>query len=779
MPEAAVAGPAARPASDAGRRDLLADPVPAGTGQEIGGGVLSTAILPEPDVARQRPRSLIALQRAAGNGAVASLVKPRRRARTVQRQEPPSPSGADEAEALREKYPPMPGDKLSEISMLNAFSGVYAKIVERDRLVASAGTAPVPGGMPPELSPRVKELDEEIKAGLGGMPEQEFIDKVNELEAKWKDRASEIAIDHLEQSRRTVEDEMVRYGEQEEAGQAGEEGDLQLADQHLSEISDEIKPLLEKEAELKKAEEALEEDVRRRAGAEGGSAVSPYEAVEKLRLEHAELMADLQPVRDEFLKVAAAYGARFPVLFSPSYKPGAYQMLTPEETAASATATLEETLEDIGETQTSIRDGLLPLDKLGEISNQAFQSLGLARNEPIAKAILDKRASEKGALERVKEALALIAIGAGALALALGGPASVVVVGAAAGLGSSFIELYQQVQWMSIQEAAKNTSLDPETRKLFEQGDPDLVALALSIAAVGLDLVAAGAAAKGLIGPLRAWRASRAAALAAEETEVARLRLLEAMDDAKLPPGARESIAPGSSASTIAATQAMSRSQLERFIEKTILKIRTARSVKPGMVTKALADIEAFLGKEAAGVVQDVLKGGGLRPLTKNALVAEYGAIEGAKKWDRVMNEGMRGFYDKGRKVVFVTDANQAAFSAELVHEAMHVVQAENLGMKLITFQAEFGAYKMESVFLNNLAAERGLAEIPERLHWLVGDPSAVNQRIVKFIETEYAASFAARKGLVLVNPYLLPGGLDDTGARQMLEEVVKGLASW
>jgi hypothetical protein len=97
----------------------------------------------------------------------------------------------------------------------------------------------------------------------------------------------------------------------------------------------------------------------------------------------------------------------------------------------------------------------------------------------------------------------------------------------------------------------------------------------------------------------------------------------------------------------------------------------------------------------------------------------------------------------------------------------------------MISFESEFQSYKMESVFLNNLAAEHGIEKIPERLRYLVGDPSEVNKRIVNVIRNAYEVPWGAANPAAATNPYAAPIGFDDTSAAKLLNEIVQGLSQW
>lgn len=697
-PEPASAHPGhAERADDRARSDESDGRVPAASQDRLG-AVGSSA------------RLVLHLQRSAGNAAVTAMVRATTGSRPrIPRPTPARPSpdrgpglavqrsnpvaadtkDADRAQAeLREKYPPLPPEQLQEISMLNSAAAAYGKIVERDRYVAAGATHEID---------TIARLDAEIRTALGGQDERTFLAKVTELEGTWESRAEEIGHRELAASRAAVEAEAARYGEQDASGEVGAEADLQLADQHLAELTAEVVPVLAKEAEIREAlkgeQEALDRQ-QREAGGEGAPS-APYSRLEGLKEEHAQLMATLRPVREQFTIHAAAYSARFPVMLSGGYVPGAFQNMDARQAGVAAVASLDETAEKIDRLDGEL-GGSVPVARLPRLSDAAFQTLGLVPQDPVAKAILDKKAGEKPPAERIEEALQLLALTAGALAVVATGPVGVAAAagGAALGAGAALVDVMQQLQTMALQEAAQDSSLDPATRELFEHGDPDLVGLALTIAGFGLELVAAATAAKAVIGEVRAWRAAKTAQLAEEELEPIRKQLLDSLDANKVPPGAAQAIAP----EVGAAGDAIER-EVKQAAQAAGLKARLTGMWDSVMFDSRMKQIRQILDQVEGRIPQTARKfidSKQVRPLTRKELEKAFGPARATQIWADV--QGAKGIYLDNR--IFLTPGSTETMTGTLIHEATHRVQdvagrlTAGAGHK--SFATELGAFMAE-----------------------------------------------------------------------------------
>jgi len=474
--------------------------------------------------------SLINVQRDDGaGGAGAATAAPS--ATGSSSAAPTSPGSGDVmrriifGETVLKDVKPLSSGAANQLAKSIAHSPVYAMMRERDekhaRLNSLIQEVKMVEGVQSttdreqeinQLAAHVEQLNTAIQGALSAMnlTEENIVAEVQAFVEIWLERGKQIAYTMLDKSLETVQEEQARYVIEETVPE--DIGGLKLADQHLAEIALDIQgqPALE---ELKR----LQDEMGHTENFEGTDFHQMFVATQQRKL---ELQAELRP-KYEALKVQVReYGSKYRVIFDPNYVPGSFQTMTDEEVSEETGKWLEELGEKIENTRGRIGDEVKVWD-LQDIPDPAFRSLNIPANSMLGDAVRDHITKEKSDADALKDALMIIGIGFGLLAVVATGGAALafgaVAVGASA--GASMISLIDDLERYVVQSDAQGIMLDPELNEIFSQGDPQLVSILLDIVALGLSMFAASRLVKPIRGAIQEFLAVREAEKATEALE--------------------------------------------------------------------------------------------------------------------------------------------------------------------------------------------------------------------------------------------------------------------
>lgn len=346
-----------------------------------------------------------------------------------------------------------------------------------------------------------------------------------------------------------------------------------------------------------------------------------------------------------------------------------------------------------------------------------------------ARVVADKVKSEAEAAESSKILFTAIAVGLGLLAAIPTGGSSLlagIAAGAATlGAAASIYGAYEELQNYTMENAAAGTAYD--RAQSISQEDPSMLWLALDIVAAVADIYGAAAA----------FKAMRAAILAAKADKVAKLpEVIAAGRKAGLSAEAQGRVVAAVMEGANAATEV--KASLE-----TIAAV--FRKLDPAKVDTKLA--EAF-SKAAEKIIQD----GRIAVISENAieqmaeirkLVAAQGGSEAeiARRTKELFGDlskpGARGVYHTKLNIIIVKgSADPVSVASVLAHELAHQRQQLVLGIKNMSlYEAEFQAFVAQREFLTMLPQQI----IPKDQWWLL---RASTKDIENHVLTYYPQSF-------------------------------------
>jgi hypothetical protein len=653
---------------------------------------------------------------------VAGILSNHALARMLAREEAPAPAPvpADQRaaydEAVARRIDPLPDAVKARLSTIIGDADVYGKIVARDEKTKQrdkdleawrAGTHNGRNEYTDELlekikaaSEEIKRLDGEVKAGLpalGVKDEDALLERVEqEFPALWVARGKEIAFSMLEENSALVTAETNRYVASQSTPDgsrpnAGELDGLKAADARLA-------PLFN---DLQQARAELTPE----APADGPGMKPPQWDPKEL----AELQEKVRVKREALEKAWQAAGATYPVLLRPDYIPGTLASASDEQLEASTGLWLTKLHENINKARAAIDSEDVKVWELNGVPEMAYAGLGIAAGSPLRAAVAHHIEGKTSIKELLGAAVAALAVGAGLLAAMAAGPAG----GAAAfALASSavsgvagIVQLIEDVKAFEGLTAAGDVSLDPALRDLAK-GEPDVLALALDILALGLDGATAAGAARGMIGAVREARALREAE--AMEQMVARQNVIDAGRAGGLGTAAAEGVAAKALAGTgelsDAAIEAAALAQGEKARKRTLMDTFDdwiTHATFGGKLRKAMQMLDLVAGR-IPQTAKEWVATKQVRPLTlataeELAKAGKLGGLTAEAAWQSW--QGKRGIYHRPSGMILTAGGLSAdEIAGVLIHEAEHRVQAVN-GRELITLAAEVQAHVAERDF--------------------------------------------------------------------------------
>jgi hypothetical protein len=267
------------------------------------------------------------------------------------------------------------------------------------------------------------------------------------------------------------------------------------------------------------------------------------------------------------------------------------------------------------------------------------------------------------------------------------------------------VQLIEDVKAFEGLTAAGDVSLDPAMRDLAK-GEPDVLALALDILALGLDGATAAGAARGMIGAVREARALRDAE--AMEQMIARQNVIDAGRAGGLGSAAAEGVAAkalaGTGELTDAAIEAAALAQGQKARKRTLMtrfEEWVTNATYAGKLRKASQLLELVAGR-IPQTAKEWVTTKQVRPLTlataeELAKAGKLGGLTAEAAWQSW--QGKRGIYHKPSGMILTAGGLGAdEIAGVLIHEAEHRVQAVN-GRELLTLAAEVQAHVAERDF--------------------------------------------------------------------------------
>jgi hypothetical protein len=396
--------------------------------------------------------------------------------------------------------PAMPKDQEARLDQAIGGSELYRLITERNSKreeleeLRQQCIGATPSEHPPEESdPRLELLGKEVvrlnqaiegemarlnmsvdETSLLNLVEQEF-------PTLWIERAKKIADVMLEQNRDVVNKEMARY--QANVCSADIEG-LRNADATLNKLTIELVAMTN-ESDKKQAR--------------------IYELANEISAAHQDfgsgMQAELKGLKDLLSKIDAKkselqetrnhYALEYPVLFQTDYKPGSLYQTSPEELESMTAKWMQQTLDNIAETQNNIASDKVKVWALPDVTALTSQSMGLAPESVLNRAVMkyiQGKISDEQALQKALMVLGMVAAVVATVATAGG---ALVVAAAAWGVGTGLTigQLIADVQQYQAESAAEHVALDPLLADI-SVNDPEILPIVMDVIALGLDAVA-------------------------------------------------------------------------------------------------------------------------------------------------------------------------------------------------------------------------------------------------------------------------------------------------
>ena len=709
---------------DAKRRETTTDQADYALPEAGAFSLVSLALAGDISVARNRPGAFVALQRLAGNRAVAGSFQPPppggngqrngHRRLTVQRQTPAAPASV---KSYGYNGISLSTDKASVRKQMEA-------VVERgglDELRTWFGSW---GGLDAATKNSIAapfDITSEEVASIDAA----VISAKNELEddAKtFKDSispwAQAITEGILDESQKLIEGELERYGIREEAlpdpGGGGAEGappayDTQIVMDNVAAGQDAQKRAKNLALTRRAADKAMKAymDLVQIPGYTDIEKIVQREIPElETRYKAAEQLWKMQ--EDLYAEEANGAVAEFPVLAI--YASGGDAATKLENFAKQPPKKLGETLWREAKTRLdnieAVREGLG--GRFNPLQNERIVSLVLGK-EDVKK--WQKRVGEdhvrsvREKAEQDKMFWSTLAIGLGIISAIPTGGASLVATGlvtaaAVASAGLSVYNAYEHWRDYQMQSATSNTAF--AKAQSISQEEPSFFWLALEIVGAGLEVVAAGAAFKALVKVVKEARDTRNI-----------LKAAEAIDKLAPPAGV------GKIKATVAA-------ELGPEAVNDLIKAE-------GVVFRSrdIARIEASLQRSAlegwTEAYRQMASTGKIRPLTEDTLEAVLGSLQAQDPMftslaaEYISKHGVlkgRGLYDHVTGTIFVKPGSQDTVANWVAHELVHAGQAR-LKENLNGFWAEFEAFSAQKRIINKLDKLGVGAQVDESVAWL------------------------------------------------------------
>jgi hypothetical protein len=644
-------------------------------------------------------------------------------ARMLAREEAPAPAPvpADQRaaydDAVARRIDPLPDAVKARLGTILGDADVYGKIVARDEKTKQrdkdleawrGGTHNGRNEYTDELlekikaaTEEIKRLDGEVKAGLpalGVKDEDALLERVEqELPAMWVARGKEIAFAMLEQNSALATAESNRYV----ASQSTPDGSrpnatdldgLKAADARLAPLFNDLQ-----QTRLEMLPEPPAAD---------GPGMKPQERDPK---ELAELQEKARVKRETLEKAWQAAGATYPVLLRPDYIPGTLASASDQQLEANTGLWLTKLHDNINKARAAIESEDVKVWELNTVPEMAYAGLGIGPASPLRKAIAHHIEGKTSIKELLGAAVAALAVGAGLIAaMAAGpvaGPAAFALASSAVSGAAGIVQLIEDVKAFEGLTAAGDVSLDPAMRDLAK-GEPDVLALALDILALGLDGATAAGAARGMIGAVREARALRDAE--AMEQMIARQNVIDAGRAGGLGSAAAEGVAAkalaGTGELTDAAIEAAALAQGQKARKRTLMtrfEEWLTNATYAGKLRKASQLLELVAGR-IPQTAKEWVTTKQVRPLTlataeELAKAGKLGGLTAEAAWQSW--QGKRGIYHKPSGMILTAGGLGAdEIAGVLIHEAEHRVQAVN-GRELLTLAAEVQAHVAERDF--------------------------------------------------------------------------------
>jgi hypothetical protein len=417
--------------------------------------------------------------------------------------------------------------------------------------------------------------------------------------------------------------------------------------------------------------------------------------------EHAERQAAFARRRDEL-------GLKYPLLFRVTE----YDELgaaSDDELRATTGSELRELLENIAATRENIASGRLKVWNLNEVFEVTMQDLAIDRASPLYAAV-EKRVAQEERDESILD-IAMTAIGLAAAIIAALPTAgtSLVIAGTAVAVGTGVWQLSKSVGSFMAESAASDISLDPVLADISRNA-PDLKAVALDIAGLGLAAFDVARVVKTLAAPIRAARQSGdLTALAAAARSLPELG--ERGAHAVLASVGREA-------------------EIQAGIVRAVRAIGTR--FRPEDLAQVVADLARYDQQIIAQTLEELISKGRVRVLTREAFAEAY---KDNPQWMKAMiKKGLLqadGLMDRRFGVLFLKPSTLEEVSSTALHEVVHHIQ--NVKRPLMTrFHREFEAYAAQRHYLQRLAASGVDPDMAFPTHkWLL---NASNDDIVQHL---------------------------------------------
>ncbi|MBI5877767.1 MAG: hypothetical protein HZB53_08960 [Chloroflexi bacterium] len=342
---------------------------------------------------------------------------------------------------------------------------------------------------------------------------QQIVKDVGAFVTKFETDAKATVKAMLLVSKTKIEEEKKRYGLTEKTAGSGD---------YKADANDDTKKMAAAVQKLMKVGEEmvnLEISIKNQYAKQHPS--GPMEEPQQRENAAKALMGDEKYVAkaQEYEKLFTATAGEFPVVAAFKDNPaqmGALAAMGRSGPAATVVGkTLQDKLDNIEKTGQNVDGGKLNIWSLPNVITGTKAKLGVKAGSVEAYAVDDKVRTLQKETEEKKQALMAISLAVGVIAAVATAGGSLVVAGAAAGLGLGIdaAELVNNVQQYQVQSAASDTSLD--RAKSISQNAPDLFWLCVEVAMVIVDVVQAGQIIKQAAGPVRGFVGARKAMEAA------------------------------------------------------------------------------------------------------------------------------------------------------------------------------------------------------------------------------------------------------------------------
>lgn len=699
---------------------------PAVEGSRVEGAPPSTAL-----GAPGSARSLMYLQRSAGNRAVAGAL-------TVQRGDPPAATAANPVTAVTfEGVLVTPGQAAQRESLerlvnekgWDSARGWMTRFVNMD----------IPVEVQLTLTQRITaEALQALRTSVSGLWDTLSRERDTFLR-EFETRSVATAREVLAKSKQEILNQIKALGIKEDTFLGFKTGGYTMDAGQAAGLKGAIADLIAKRTVAETAASAYFKAKREAQAIFERNAIPSMAAAMPELVLSPELHARVNATKAEGLRTANEYDSlaadkqsTYPILATVTPGRDALAQLQdlaarkPDDLAAKLAFIANEKLDNIATVEGDIggRFSVWKEPRLRELTKRAMSTT------PWQGRVVEEKAAAAAAAERNTQLfMAAVAIGLGLIAAIPTAGASVGVAAAvtAAAVGSMAVSIYSaydKYQEYSLESAAQGTDFDKA--KAISQGDPpEIFWLAVDVVAAIADVHAASAAFKTLKGILAEAKAAKTAEKAGELLDAARRAKLGEETQARL-------LAYSLGDTTDSAKITNSLEQIRQVFRR---------------ATQAPVDAELAVAYERAAekvMQQDrvaIIQGTDLeRRAAARKLVSKHGGggdIE--KQVDRLLHDldknRANGFYDPATDTIVLRGNRSAgAVAATLAHELAHREQQLKVGLEMIsTRHQEFQAFYAQQQFLRNLNMPAGRA--PKGYEWLM---TASKQDIIAHVEAKY-----------------------------------------